>query len=97
MVVSNWHFADSVTAFALVCSYTKPFLSSQPISPLASCALSYLFQLSNRLRKTGGSSAESLVKAELVEAAFMNSVWDLLIVDAVLIAGTIMLPLGFEQ
>ena len=39
----------------------------------------------------------SLAKAELVEAAFMNSVWDLLIVDAVLIAGTIMLPLGFEQ
>ena len=39
----------------------------------------------------------SLAKAELVEAVFMNSVWDLLIVDAVLIAGTIMLPLGFEQ
>jgi hypothetical protein len=39
----------------------------------------------------------SLAKAELVEAAFMNSVWDLLIADGVLIAGTIMLSLGFEQ
>jgi len=39
----------------------------------------------------------SLAEAELVEAAFMNSVWDLLIVDGLLIAVTIMLSLGFDQ
>ena len=39
----------------------------------------------------------ALAEAELVEAAFMNSVWDLLIVDGVLIAGSIMLSLGFDQ
>jgi hypothetical protein len=33
----------------------------------------------------------------MVETAFMNIVWDLLIVDAVLIAATMMLSLGFGR
>ena len=38
-----------------------------------------------------------LAEAELVEAAFMNIVWNLLIVDCLLIGVTTMLSLGFEQ
>ena len=39
----------------------------------------------------------SLAEAELVEAAFISSVWDLLIVNGVLIAGSIMLSLKLDQ
>jgi len=39
----------------------------------------------------------SLAEAELVETAFMNIVWDLLIVDTVPVAVTIFLSLGFDQ
>jgi hypothetical protein len=38
-----------------------------------------------------------LAETEFVETAFMNIVWDLLIVAGVLIALTIMLSLRFEQ
>ena len=40
---------------------------------------------------------DPLAEAELVETPFMNSVCDLLIVDGVLIAVTIMLSRGFDQ
>jgi len=50
-----------------------------------------------QIRPGGVTLGASLAEAELVETAFMNIVWDLLIVDTVPVAVTIILSRGFDQ